>query len=1126
MGVSDKTKFFDYDLLIPNTTAQVRAPGDRSFSQVVVQSGKLVLDSELNLSQDLATFTRQLLAGQSTPSGFLINSTHAEQFSNFSFRVPSDPDFLPNSFHMDRREAIVAGFPIVVEYTLSDTPNDNIIPLSAATLYDPSGEVNRTDFVFLEVWQALIAPSPHAFGTITVNTPIVGSAITVEGPFPGTTTFSAVAALPAPNEFEIGGDDVATAVNLAAAINAFPGLLVYAKAAGDVVYVIAIDGGAAGNLFNFSSADPVTLIPDPVGGFLAGGVDMPNKPDQTHLYRHGNVYSSSSVALGDDLIDPTIARETAQRVQVQYRIRATGSFEAVNFKTQMDGFSSGVLAQGSQVGGTVAGYPFVPADGSTVSGNSSAVAYGTVDTGLWIAGNGTDTAAAALGTVDGFVYAIPMAFVFRHNDASTPLVNQGWGPVSNANGAPVSNHGGYTGAETGWLVPPATSDRPDGAFCDAISETMVLDLRRHVSPVGFDFKAVLHQQFQSLMDGSFRTWAINTQDKQELGLSGDVSTKFLVCNEVGRGAEGGAGDSFVGDTPRGVTIGQFDHIRRRFADQAVVERAVFAFYPTDLWVANPGKYVSGAAPWWQEDSTLVLDLDHFNVTGQGGVFHGLAPSDTSTEVFTDVCPPGTRITDLLSIYHDDGNWNLVGGFPVDQTVQIKTATGLGTPKLEVVLDFNDTPMTGGLNVAPYGVVDGVLGDAHSTRRIFMEVEITYPLGVGLTDTPTQEVVPTVIPGVAWEEGPLVQNDVGQRPADMYDPTGGINYQPLPPAFREGYRETDLEYVASLEGSPADRVVDQIVSRDPLSLVFPRRLWSWGPAIQDLEDMDFRAADTANCEYGSSSRLVAVDAGGLNGPLSGAGQTLCSVAYYAQDAIPNYGLSGYQVSVYFRANAPQTFGTKAGVLSDPVNGTLPVTLTVEPLAMSESLWTGQVGKGSQDLPYPYVSPLDQIPHYDGMVPAIAEEWFYCATAMISVADFNADVGLLSLHPFVQADGSSEIAFGGGVAPLRDAEFRSLYRVVDTNTYRPTIMAQPLAGSVRHKVFFPFLARIPEDVKNANGGISWRSGELVLIVISRLAELDDQNTIRFLDLNNRTCAAVYRTRNLLLTVGKGLNLPMPV
>ena len=89
-------------------------------------------------------------------------------------------------------------------------------------------------------------------------------------------------------------------------------------------------------------------------------------------------------------------------------------------------------------------------------------------------------------------------------------------------------------------------------------------------------------------------------------------------------------------------------------------------------------------------------------------------------------------------------------------------------------------------------------------------------------------------------------------------------------------------------------------------------------------------DEANTEFGSSSRLVVLDIAG--GQLSGLGHTLCNIEYYAQDPVPNYGAAGagYQVGVYYRSNAPQTAGTKEGVVDTTGNGTMPQTLTIEPL----------------------------------------------------------------------------------------------------------------------------------------------------------------------------------------------------
>jgi hypothetical protein len=75
-----------------------------------------------------------------------------------------------------------------------------------------------------------------------------------------------------------------------------------------------------------------------------------------------------------------------------------------------------------------------------------------------------------------------------------------------------------------------------------------------------------------------------------------------------------------------------------------------------------------------------------------------------------------------------------------------------------------------------------------------------------------------------------------------------------------------------------------------------------------------------------------------------------------------------------------------------------------------------------------------------------------------------------------------------------------------------MAQPLFGPTRHKVFQPMIVRTTQDT------LLFRKGELLLMILSRFAELDPDNKITFSDLPAiRTAAALYRTRNLLLTVG---------
>jgi len=69
-------------------------------------------------------------------------------------------------------------------------------------------------------------------------------------------------------------------------------------------------------------------------------------------------------------------------------------------------------------------------------------------------------------------------------------------------------------------------------------------------------------------------------------------------------------------------------------------------------------------------------------------------------------------------------------------------------------------------------------------------------------------------------------------------------------------------------------------------------------------------------------------------------------------------------------------------------------------MNRTLWTGTVASGSVDIPFPYDVPTDQIPVNGDVLPTdYPGEWFFAATAQISVDDFDADTGLLNLHTMV-------------------------------------------------------------------------------------------------------------------------------
>jgi len=1173
-----------------STVSRFLPPGEHSWDEAVYQSGKPVLDAELNLSQDLGKELRKLVQDRETPSGWLRGPSPVADF-DYSFGFPSstDPDFVADTFWMRKRTALVANMPLTVEYTNTTQKGVNLIQLSTAPVNGgASPDVKRTDFVFLEAFRALVSPSPHASGTLLVLT------------FPTTGDFNiagvALTAAGGPRGVGVGannydntlGSEALIAADIRDALNdTSNGFAVSVTAVLDIsvpeqVNIRATDAlaGAAGNALSLTTTMPAEFTLSGPGS-LTGGVDMPNKPTQSTIYRNGNVDAPAGVNLVDEIADPTIGTESTKRVQMQYRVRATGQAENVNFKTE-NGFSNPEVEAQGTMAIPVDGYRFIPADGVTVlayvditgalgagdtvvvngitltainggvpaadefdiasgvpatmatnlttaitasvataaassadgtvtiipatagdnitlsstapanltTAVNSAVSYDTVDNGLWIAGDGTLAASNDLGTVDGYVYGISIGFVFRRNDASG---TGGFDPEANTNGALAHNHAGYANLHGIGAIPAATSDRPDRNFYDAIAKGDFLDLRRQVSPGGVDLKAELESQMTALLDGNFRTWAVDTQGLMELGGgSGDVSPVYLVCNYVG-------GD---GTSTRGSGIGVWDHIRRRFADQPVVEKRVFPILPTASAANNPGLFMTAPAAGWQVGDQINIDLDSLDAAGLGD----WAPS-ASPDFVSNLWPTGTTITNVLRVVHDDGHY----ADPISQETVLDQITGLGTPHVILTLGANSADANGGVDgAADYPLVPNGASPA-SARRIFVELEITYPAGSAATPalrpamaTPDETLIAD--PAVTAYYGSALIDDPGTLAGSDWD-------NMVDPAYREGKREIGFEYVSNEIGSGVASntpITTQVVSGTDLTMVLSRRMWGQKGASTITVTEQGSGAPTprdvniVETTWGNSERKLVLQGAT---PLS-AQQSLCDVNYFAQDPIPNLGAIGarLQISAYYRTNAPQTVGVQAG---SPASIPLPDPFLVEPVVMSRFLWTGTTSTGSVDLPFPYNNPSDQIAvNADlttGANPPFPGEWALMSLAKISVGDFDAETGLLNLHQMVPVDPNSDLTFSD---LDMDNEFRAAYKVADVNSYRPTAMAQPLSGVATHKVWMPFLAQSSVDT------VYFRKGEVLLVVVSRYALLDGDNVVRFVDGSDEACAAIYRTRGLLL------------
>lgn len=418
---------------------------------------------------------------------------------------------------------------------------------------------------------------------------------------------------------------------------------------------------------------------------LAPNPSTLHKPSADTIYKYGNTqYGGTNLA--DDMEDPTIGFETTERLQIQYRIRVvgkgTGLGDSVDLAQYPDGLDDpNVIGQGA-ASEPVAGYPWENM-GDTLG-----------DRGLWRCGDGLETSRTALGTVDGYSYAIPICAVFRRN--SNPFVARTDSGNANQNGSlnrnptsssitspaeatrtfsPVTLTSAITAEQVGnvtvtglsgsgfdnvnidWsfmalrlgeeiivingvdaangtieIADPASATaplpgrgrfgtqaavhaagvaleffnfRPDGRFGDEITETDIMDLRRSVTLGEWSYEDMLKHNLGRLFTGSLRTtfkqgYATDTEGLQLLS----------VDTYLGAGA---------GTVPNQTAqLDGFDGIRTHFSDAAVVQNDISALLTPNVAGGGPASGLGPSASSWDVAAP-------FNISGwQPGATDGVS----------------------------------------------------------------------------------------------------------------------------------------------------------------------------------------------------------------------------------------------------------------------------------------------------------------------------------------------------------------------------------------------------------------------------------------------------------------------------------------------------------------------
>jgi hypothetical protein len=190
---------------------------------------------------------------------------------------------------------------------------------------------------------------------------------------------------------------------------------------------------------------------------------------QDVIKKFGN--QETTLSIPNDLYQGSLGIETSRRVQIQYRIRVIDKDTSIH--AYPDGFSSAIKARGASGADTTLTYTSMASEG---------------DSGLYRAGRGNDADKAALGTVDGYCYAVPMFLVSRRTydaqDIFDPKDMNSWFLSKNKEGE--------------------NSFRPDGKFADVIYSTDIIDLRKKVAFEG-TLPATLKKTFAGITTGTAST---------------------------------------------------------------------------------------------------------------------------------------------------------------------------------------------------------------------------------------------------------------------------------------------------------------------------------------------------------------------------------------------------------------------------------------------------------------------------------------------------------------------------------------------------------------------------------------------------------------------------------------------
>ena len=776
-----------------------------------------------------------------------------------------------------------------------------------------------------------------------------------------------------------------------------------------------------------------------------------------NIFQNGNVKTDPSndatLNYPDDILNSNVGAETTKRVQIQYRLRV---IPGVDLFANPYGMTDSAVVANS-----------VPTGPSLPDGNATAYSYTNQspddDEGLWLAGDGNP--ANSLGTVDGYMYAIPLCGIFRRNTT-------GWNRLTNQNGG---------------VATPGPSDRPDGYFMDVVEARDVVDLRSGVSPYGWDYTEILTKNFQFLLDNNLQTdWTTNS-----FGGGGINGAIVPWADEIGPFPSDGAGP----------LIGNFDAVRRTFSGRSILETMT-------IEIPAPG----GG---WTNGSTVTIDPTSLPIYPYGGLnWASFAPSSVIISDFQDAWWIGTTGQQTVNALQFINSVTNIGEIPVASLlVTFGTLTGLGLTTESLFIDLVVAYPTGvGLTKTPtntygsnsFALTGGSLpGSAPISFSAFAnqtinspnrEVQLEYTTSsltitqAANTDSGTAATVISTTGGPAFAV--TIAGLTGMYPAlvgQQINFTSGGSH-----AGNRG-----LFTIVAFISANAVQIMNSVA-------VAPDSGLHWS-LVTNFARLPERAATLVSIsKNGGGSFAATLDTTGriinFTSPTTTTNGDYLTIVYTAIRPMPqNTGGNQEQMTIYYDAAAPQAaraslLGTGLSVISRCVSG---------------DLYTITTGSGSQDQGYPWPHGYVQTGGiYPNSTNVYSGEADLSSRGLVAVTDFNASTGFLKLSNFIPMVANPQDLVFSGVGT--DVEGRSYFNAVGGGIYIPNAYAQDLSNANRHKNVLPLLCELSSD-----SPLGFK-GQLVMVLLIRYALFDANNSVAF-EANetlNTTTASVFRIRGNLL------------